>query len=223
MHAPPSWQAPAWPDRGRSAMPTAPTAEDRFLTYARSRDPELLDALLREWADRAYTHARRMLGRHELAEDAVQEAYVRLIATADRYRPEVPFAAWLGRLIHVACAEQRRKRARHHRALGKVRAMPPTPEPVEADDSLREPMRAALAELPETYRAPLALHYFAGLDQAAVAQALGLKPGALRVRLSRGLERLRQRLGRAGVACSAMALGDALASQPSFVAPASLH
>src|SRR3954463_16792326 len=150
MHAPPSWQAPAWPDGGRSTLTTAPTAEDRFLAYARSRDPALLDGLLREWADRAYTHARRMLGRGDLAEDAVQEAYLRLIATADRYRPEVPFAAWLGRLIHVACADQRRKRARHPRALGKVRAMAPAPDAVEPDDSRQAPMRAALAELPET-------------------------------------------------------------------------
>src|SRR4051794_4892755 len=96
--------------------------EHRFLAYARTGDPAILETLLRQHADQAFTQARRMLGRSDRAEDAVQDACVRLIASASRYRGTVPFAAWFGRLVHFAALEQRRLRGRHRRGLGKVAA-----------------------------------------------------------------------------------------------------
>ena len=88
-----------------SAAPDEPrhdSANERFLQYARTGNKAILQSLIREFADRAYNQARRITGRSDGAEDAVQEAYLRLVTTAKRYDGSVPFAAWLGRLVSAA-------------------------------------------------------------------------------------------------------------------------
>jgi RNA polymerase sigma-70 factor, ECF subfamily len=54
--------------------------------------------------------------------------------------------------------------------------------------------RAAMARLDPDDRALLALRYLAGFDSSELAQALGMKPGTVRQRLRRLLERLREEL-----------------------------
>ncbi|MBA3707404.1 MAG: sigma-70 family RNA polymerase sigma factor [Planctomycetes bacterium] len=212
----------------QTAPPVSP--ESRFAAYARSGDPSLLEGLMREHADQAYTQARRLLGRSDLAEDAVQDACVRLIDSAARYQPGIPFAAWFGRLVSLASIDQRRRRARHHRVITKAASLAPKAidEPQrdrerDANEAQLEPLRAALAALPENYRTPLSLYYLAGLDRESIAQALGLRPGTVAVRLTRGIDRLRTSMARFGSACSAVALVDILGGMPSYAAEPSLH
>jgi hypothetical protein len=90
-------------------------------------------------------------------------------------------------------------------------------------DTQHDLLRTALASLPDKYRTTLSLYYFSGLDQAGVASALGLPPGTIAARLSRSLKHLRERLLRAGVACSLVALADLLAGQPAYAATPALH
>ena len=52
----------------------------------------------------------------------------------------------------------------------------------------------AVMELEESLRVPLYLFYFPGLTTQEIARALSIRPGAVRMRLSRGRERLRQTL-----------------------------
>jgi len=49
-------------------------------------------------------------------------------------------------------------------------------------------------ELEESLRVPIYLFYFQGLTTQEIARALSIRPGAVRMRLSRGRERLRQTL-----------------------------
>jgi RNA polymerase sigma factor (sigma-70 family) len=205
-------------------MDTPASPEARFIDYARHREPSVLEALLREHADQAYTQARRLLGRPDLAEDAVQDACVRLIDSAGRYHPGIPFAAWFGRLVYLASVDQRRKRARHQRGLSKAASMtPPRSEEREVDETQLEPQRAALAALPENYRTPLSLYYFGGLDRDGIARALGLRPGTVGVRLTRGIERLRTTMARVGFAGTSAVLVDLLGGLPSYAAEPALH
>src|SRR3954471_8884998 len=210
---------PTTPAREPILPPITPAGspEARFLAYARNRDPALLEQLLREHADQAYTQARRLLGDAAAAEDAVQEACVRLLASADRYRPEVPFAAWLGRLVHVAALDQRRRHRRYQRRVNRAASLASSRDQGhETEDAQLDLLRRALQALPENYREPLSLHYFAGLDQAAVAEALGLRQGTVAVRLTRGIERLRARMGRLGAPIGAGAAGQLLGGLPAF-------
>jgi hypothetical protein len=61
----------------------------------------------------------------------------------------------------------------------------------------------ALAQLPDKYRAPLVLHYLEGMSQEQTAAALGVTPGVVNMRISRGREQLKKRLAKANVAVGA--------------------
>nr|MBA2481177.1 sigma-70 family RNA polymerase sigma factor [Planctomycetota bacterium] len=200
---------------------TVASPEDRFLRYARERDAAELDALLQEYVGRCYAQARRITGRDHLAEEAVQEACLKLIATAGRYDGSVPFAAWLGKLVANAAIDQlrgTRRRARHERASARE---PVAAEPTASDDERFDHLRTALDELPERYRRALIIHYIAGLDHRQTAKALGVPTGTFAARISRGKDRLRARMARIGSTTGAVTLID-LAASPVAAAPQSL-
>lgn len=193
---------------------TDPTGAEDYLAYAQGGDAAALERALRACADRAYTQARRHLGNAADADDAVQEAFLQLARTARRFDGSVPFAAWVGRLVQVACLRIRRSDRQRKRREHIAMAMPrPTPEP----DDLHEQVRALVARLPEADRAVIDLHYFAGLPQAEVAAALGSSENTVAQRLSRARNRLSTLLGRREMGVAVVA--SLLAAQPAYAAP----
>lgn len=116
------------------------------------------------------------------AEEAVQEAFLRLLprwATVRRYEdPE----AWV-RLVAFRLLSNRRRAARSAlRALVRLGA-PPAVAPADGD---RLDVAAALATLPLGQRQALVLHHLLGLPVEQVADALGVAVGTVKSRLSRG-------------------------------------
>jgi RNA polymerase sigma-70 factor (ECF subfamily) len=118
--------------------------------------------------------------RHE-AEEAVQDAFVRLLgrwATVSRYDdPE----AWLRKVALGYASNRRRKRvnglkaARRHGPSADV----PGPDPGVVD------LQRALAALPERQREAIVLQQALGLDVAGIARLLGVAEGTVKSRLSR--------------------------------------
>jgi RNA polymerase sigma-70 factor (ECF subfamily) len=209
------------------ATPASP--EHRFLDYARTGNKAVIQALLAEFADRSYTQARRIIGRRDGAEDAVQDAYVRLVNSAKKYDGSVPFAAWLGRLVNLSALNHRERRLSRHtnfsdmRDLGAFAMDNQTTDPDSADMPEIEALRSALDSLPDRYRAAMTMHYFSGLDRNETAQALGIPTITLAKQLERGLERLRDKLGRAGFAITSAGLLTVMASLPTYAAPPTLR
>ncbi len=190
-------QAPIAP-----AVPAVGSAEQRFLMAVRTGDAPLLERLLLEHAGRAHAQAARTLGSAADADDAVQEAFLQLLRTAQRYDPRIPFPAWLARLVHTACLRVRRVEARRRRRelrAGGGPAVVAGSDPIaEAEDAAV--VRSAVATLPGPLREAIALHYFAGLSQQECGAVLGLQENAVAVRIHRGRERLRPVLARRGLA-----------------------
>lgn len=179
-----------------------------YLAFAQTGEAVALDRALLACADRAYTQARRNLGNAADADDAVQEAFLQLARTARRFDGSVPFSAWVGRLVQIACLRLRRSNRRRQRREEVAMAFPcPAPGP----DDLSETVRAQVARLSEADRTVIDLHYFAGLSQADVAAALGSSENAVALRLSRARNRLRALLGGSTTTASVALL---LAMQP---------
>ena len=66
------------------------------------------------------------------------------------------------------------------------------PDAFRFDDPAHEDLFRALAELPEAYRSVIHLFYFEDLPVGRIATLLDLEPGAVKMRLSRGRNRLRE-------------------------------
>jgi RNA polymerase sigma-70 factor (ECF subfamily) len=130
------------------------------------------------------------------AQDAVQEAFLRVW----RFRDAIPAgsgrAAWLYRVVVNACVSRiRSESARTGRddgdgALAGLADRTPEPEVQAERAHLAGTVGAALAELPEHLRIPLVLRFYAGLSEKEIATAIDRRPGTVKSRLHDARQRL---------------------------------
>src|SRR5688572_16826675 len=140
---------------------------------------------------------------HE-AEDAFQATFLVLARKAAAVGRGEAVGCWLYKVAY-RIALRLRARAAKRAAPGAPEDAPPAPEArAEADwADLRPVLDEEIARLPEKYRAPFVLCYLDGLTNEQAAEQLGCPKGTVLSRLSRGRERLRERLTRRGVTVSA--------------------
>jgi RNA polymerase sigma factor (sigma-70 family) len=132
--------------------------------------------------------ATAIAGSREGGRDAVQEALTRAFARRTTFRGSGTVEAWLWRAVVNA--------ARNVRARWPLVAEGAQADDAAADtiDERREAVRAAVSALPERQRLALFLRYYADLDYAAIATALGVRRGTVSATLSHAHEALRAAL-----------------------------
>ncbi|MCX2980503.1 RNA polymerase sigma factor [Halieaceae bacterium IMCC14734] len=136
---------------------------------------------------------------HALAEDALQEAYLRVLDGRARFGGRSSEKTWFFGVIKHVAAEQRRKHARQgllqvfyrHRAANEP-AVEAAPD-LELDQS-SQALRQALMELPARQREILHLVFYSDLSLAEAATAAGISVGSARTHYHRGKQRLQQLL-----------------------------
>jgi RNA polymerase sigma-70 factor (ECF subfamily) len=130
------------------------------------------------------------------AQDAVQEAFLRVW----RFRDAIPAAdarkAWLYRVVVNACISRiRSERSRTGKDTGALGLETladgaPSPYDVAERSQLADDVLAAIGELPETLRVPLVLRFFVGLSEKEIAVAIDRRPGTVKSRLYDARQRL---------------------------------
>lgn len=166
---------------------------DELLAACRRGDREALARLFAETGDYVYGVALHLTRDDDAAGDLTQEVFLRVLTRIRQFEGRSAFRTWLFR-IAVNAARDQWRRARPALPLEALAAAPRAPA-VPADHELLERdrdarVRAALAALPQRLRLPLVLRYVAGFSYAEVGEVLGLRPGTVASRLSRGLARL---------------------------------
>lgn len=175
----------------------------------RAGDRSAFDAVYESLNARLYNFLARLTGRRDVAEDLLEETWLRLVVHASRLRPDTRLAPWLftvARHLHATHCRSRLLENTHAAGLmGLWPAGRQEPSPLvsaEANEAERRVMHA-LASLPVTYREALLLVGVEGMQPAEAAQVCGISPEAMRQRLSRARALLTRRLhadDRAGVA-----------------------
>jgi RNA polymerase sigma-70 factor, ECF subfamily len=166
-------------------------SEDQFAVLWRDANPALLRYL-------------RVLA-PENAEDIAAETWVHVIRGLPRFiGDEAAWRAWLFTTARRRLIDQARLRKRHPaEPLDGVSAaeMPRTPDAAQIamENLATESAIALLSQLPPPQAEVIMLRVLAGLDTDAVAELLGKTPGNIRVMAHRGLKKLEDLLGRAGV------------------------
>jgi RNA polymerase sigma-70 factor (sigma-E family) len=132
-----------------------------------------------------------LTGDADLAEDLVQEAFLRVAGRFGHLRTPDAFGTYLRRTIVNLYTSQLRRRALERRWMDRQRAEPVVyeGEPEPADDLWR-----ALAVLPPRQRAALVLRYYEDLSEREAATVLGCSTGALHQLVTRATSTLRQHL-----------------------------
>jgi RNA polymerase sigma-70 factor (sigma-E family) len=133
-----------------------------------------------------------LTGDQALAEDLVQDAFVRLVGRLRHLREPAAFWTYLRRTI-VNLATSHFRHGRVERAyLERVAAAPSSVANV--NDDLDETMHRILLGLPQRQRAAIVLRFYEDLSDAQTAAVLGCSPGTVRSLTSRGMQTLREEL-----------------------------
>jgi RNA polymerase sigma-70 factor, ECF subfamily len=165
----------------------------------RGGDSSALEDLYDRYTPLLYSVAMRILRSASDAEEAVQQAWVQVWKSAERYEPRRgPVAAWLLTVTRTRALDLYRSLSSRKRAEGQV-----DPEPVNtpADPAsaatrgqLSQRVRKALGSLPIQQRQVLEIAYFEGLSQSEIATRLGAPLGTVKSWTRQGLLRLRELL-----------------------------
>lgn len=144
---------------------------------------------------------RRWINDAALAEDLVQETFLRVHRSRDRYRPGAPVGPWVLTIARRLSIDAHRRRGSNRVHLTRQGEVPEVsvapPEPVDDAAALIAEVRAAVEALPASLRPVVQMHKLEGRPMSEVADALGINEGAARVRAHRGYKRLKASLARA--------------------------
>jgi len=167
----------------------------QLVDLARGGDVQAFEQLYRRHRDRVYGLIWRLCGGDAaLAEDLLQEAFVRAWQKLDSFRGESRFFTWLHRLSANVALSDRRNRVRRARHEG------PMDEQAErtaigARDVFagkRADLEQAIAQLPERARAVLVLHDVEGYGHAEIGLMTGMAEGSSKAQLHRARKLVRQ-------------------------------
>jgi len=134
--------------------------------------------------DRQVRRAALMVGSSDVANDVVQDAFIRLYERWDRIDGPGPY---LHRSVLNGCRDHGRRQVRVRRLEAGLRH---GPDEAATHDILWD----ILAELPFNQRAAVVLRYYAGMTEREIADQLQCRPGSVGPWIRRGLDKMRKAL-----------------------------
>jgi len=162
-------------------------SDEELMSAVAKGDLTAFEQLVRRHQGSAWNAAFRLVGDLHAAEDISQEAFLRILRAAGRYRPTATFRTYLYRVVTRLCRDYRRK-ATPSLCQNPDAQVDHTPSP-EACASASEEHRAvqeALASLPDRQREAIVLRYYERLSYEEIAGVTGGSRKAVERLLARG-------------------------------------
>ena len=165
-------------------------------------DASAFNDLMAGQEKRMFAVAMRMFGSKEDAEDCLQDAMLRIYRSIKTFKFESSFATWVYRVTMNTCLDElRRRKNRASTSLDSLldSGWAPTdghdtPEQHAVRSEARRSISAFIQELPEDMRAAVVLRDIQGLSYDDIAVALNTNVGTVKSRISRGREKLREKI-----------------------------
>jgi RNA polymerase sigma-70 factor (ECF subfamily) len=149
------------------------TSSEQLMLAVAKGDMDAFDQLVLRHEKLAWGIAYRFLGDQHEAEDIAQEAFLRVLDAAGRYRPTAAFPTYLSRIVTRLCLDHaQKKRPLPTDSLTAVQDGNPSAMERMAVVDRDRAIRAALDRLPPAHRMAIVLRYFEGFDCRSVALAM---------------------------------------------------
>ena len=194
-----------------SSGPVKDLPDEELMTRYASGDARAFEELLRRHERAVFNFIARFLGDRNTAEDLVQEVFIRVIRTADRYKKKAKFRTWLFTITRNICIDRSRQLARRsevslNRSVSKSEGDGATfLDQLVDDDStgsasntvraeFRAKLQAALDELPTEQREVFIMREFGGLKFREIAAASGVSENTIKSRMRYALQTLQGHL-----------------------------
>jgi RNA polymerase sigma-70 factor (ECF subfamily) len=190
-----------------------PESERELVTRLRAGDAAAFDEVFDRFNIRLFSFLARLSKRRCVAEDLVEETWLRFVSRAAQLAPDTRLQPWLFTVAHNLYVSYRRSRAvEDSHGSGLIGLWPygsPGPSPFEsaAATETGQRLEEALAALPVDAREVLLLVAVEGLTPSEAAQVCGVSAVAMRKRLSRARALLARRLAE-GVERRLLALNE---------------
>ena len=160
-------------------------------------DARAFEQLFARLAPRVHAFFLRSFRESAVADDLLQETFMKVHKARERYDQDLRVAPWVFTVAARVRLDELRKRLRlpedaDEEALARADAQAPREPPPDTD--LVDAVRAALEKLPESQRTVIHLHRYEGMTFPEIARVLGTTPGAIKLRAFRGYETLRKEL-----------------------------
>ena len=192
-----------------AAGPANLSDETRLLASLRRGEEAAFETLVREYGSRLLSVARRFLRDEEDARDALQDAFLSAFRSLDRFEENSRLSTWLHRIVVNSCLMKLRTRRRKAEEpiedflpkfqedghqLHPNAAWEGSAEVLLQQRETRELVRISIDRLPETYRSVLLLRDIEELDTEETARLLEITANAVKIRLHRARQALRELL-----------------------------
>lgn len=198
-------------------MPLPSSATDAELIQAvRRGQTDAIGWLVERYSPRLYRYLLHFVGEAALAEDILQDTWLRVVERLDRYDASKPFVVWVFAIARHRAIDTMRSRARQIQALGQPAVSRETgegeqldpldlvtstePSPLEhlTEAEAEARVAALFAGLPEHYREALTLRFHQEMAMEEIARLLRVPLSTVKTRVQRGLLLLRQRVESVG-------------------------
>jgi RNA polymerase sigma-70 factor (ECF subfamily) len=179
-----------------------------LIKRAKRLEPEAFDALLDAYSKPLYGYFYRVTGSRQDAEDLLQETFVRVVRSIDRYQDDGRFEAWIYRIAGNLVRDRLRKKnstpptkqafasADADEGADSLSRFPDRNENDPAENSSRneqtDRLQIALDRLPEHEREAICLRHFSQMSFQQIAELMEAPLGTVLARAHRGLKRLRE-------------------------------
>lgn len=200
------WDGRMSPETEQQRLAGDADSDESLVRRLQAREPAAFDLLVRLHGPELLRLARRMMRSGEDARDALQDAFVSVVRSIDRFESNCRLSTWLHRIVINACLMKlRTARRRPEESIEPllpvfredghwtVRSVPwmETAETILERAERIELVRSAIDGLPDSYREVLILRDIEELDGQETAELLGVTTNAVKIRLHRARQALR--------------------------------
>lgn len=147
-------------------------------------------------SERFFPLAKRITGGDSLAEDALQESWIKILQAVNHACFNGPMAcSWVSTIVTNAARDIRRRRLLHEEApLAEVEDPSRNPEALAQEKQLLALLREIISYLPETYRQVVELRLQQGLSTDQTAGRLHISRAQVKTRLNRAVQMIQRRI-----------------------------
>jgi RNA polymerase sigma-70 factor (ECF subfamily) len=190
------------------ALASASATDAELLEAARRGEGEAISRLVERYSLALLRYLKRMVVQQDLAEDLLQETWLKVVERLDRHQRRRPFLPWLFAIGRNCAIDFLRRRDRWPRfatpfsdedgesaePVDRLASKEPSPLETMSERELQEQVALMIPLLPPKYREALTLRFEQEMALEEMAMVMNVPASTAKTRVHRGLNLLRRRL-----------------------------
>jgi RNA polymerase sigma factor (sigma-70 family) len=168
-----------------------PVADEDLMLQVRNGEAEMLGVLFDRYQTPLFNFYAKLTQDRAVSEDLVQDVFLRILRYRQTYRPGTSFRTWMYQIARNARLDHVRKTKPEGPLASEPIAPSPSSDPAQQKQEALL-LQRALMQLPEDKREILILNRFQELKYVEIARLMGCEVGAVKVRVHRALQQLRE-------------------------------